>query len=281
MDQERILRETFVASAEHHESLGSTNDRARHCAVENPPLPRLITANRQTAGRGRGTNRWWTGPGSLAMSLLLPAESVPADRGRSALLSLATGVALVETLGAPPHRDSDREGAGGSADQSSLQPAPTAPLRSRLHLSAELGLHWPNDVVLSGRKLAGILIEALPNRMHVVGIGVNTNNTAADAPPEIRQRLVTLRDATGATCDHTELVVGLLQRLELRLHDLQSAPERVAALADELCLQRGRTLTIRLGEEEIAGRCRGIAPDGGLLLDTPNGPRVLLSGVVQ
>jgi BirA family transcriptional regulator, biotin operon repressor / biotin---[acetyl-CoA-carboxylase] ligase len=255
MDLQRILRETFIASAEHHASIGSTNDRARQCAAEGVALPRLITADCQTAGRGRGSNRWWTGDGSLALSLLLPADCVPSSPGQSILLSLATGVALVETLATTAGQ------AGGG--------------------SHELGLHWPNDVMLAGRKLAGVLIEALPNRMHVVGIGVNTNSTASDAPAEIGERLVTLRDVTGTVCDHTEVVVRLLKEWEALLRELRSAPERMAARADAMCLQRGRVLTIRRGEEDITGRCRGIAPDGALVLDTPAGPRVCHSGVVQ
>ena len=72
MDINRILRETFVVEAEHREELGSTNDRALERAKQGAThLPLLVIADRQTAGRGRGGNRWWTGPGSLAFSLLL------------------------------------------------------------------------------------------------------------------------------------------------------------------------------------------------------------------
>jgi len=253
MNLQRILSETFVASAEYHEVLGSTNDRARRCAAEGLPLPRLITADRQTAGRGRGANRWWTGPGGLAMSLLLPPDALPRDVGQSVLVSLVGAVAVVDVL-----RPLVEQSLGGT-----------------------LGLDWPNDVMLGGDKLAGILVEALPGRAHVVGIGINTNNTAADAPVELREKLVTLRDVTGATCDHVELLVALLRRLEHGLQQLVATPQEVARHADELCLQRGQMLTIRTGREDITGRCHGIAPDGALLLDTPEGPRACYSGVVQ
>ena len=52
----------------------------------------------------------------------------------------------------------------------------------------EIGIHWPNDVMLDGRKLAGVLIEVLPNGRQVIGVGVNVNNTAADAPADVRPR---------------------------------------------------------------------------------------------
>jgi len=250
MDSGRILAETFVASAEHHDVLGSTNDRARACAAEGLPLPRLITADRQTAGRGRGANRWWTGPGSLAMSLLLPRDLLPAEGRQSVLLSLAAGIALVDAI----------------------RPIVPQPIT--------LGLHWPNDVMLGGRKLAGVLIEALPDRQHIIGIGINTNNTAADAPQELRATVATLRDATRATCDHVELLIQLLNHLESGLRRLASAPEDVAARADELCLQRGQTLTVLTGNDQVTGRCQGIAPDGALLVETPGELRELHSGVV-
>ena len=65
LDIDRTVQETFVARAEYHPSLGSTNDRAAGGRVaRRRQLPLLVLADRQTAGRGRGTNRWWTGPGA-------------------------------------------------------------------------------------------------------------------------------------------------------------------------------------------------------------------------
>ncbi|HBO42893.1 MAG TPA: biotin--[acetyl-CoA-carboxylase] ligase [Planctomycetaceae bacterium] len=207
LDFDAILANTFVASAEYHEMLDSTNNRARQCALEGVPLPRLIVTNRQTAGRGRGSNRWWTGPGSLAMSVLLPANRIPKDPRQSVYVSLAVGVAVIDTL------------RGQAADA----------------LFQELGLHWPNDVMLAGRKLAGILIEALPDRSHIVGIGINTNNTVLDAPAELRDRLTTLRDATGRLWDHGEILFELMRRLEIELDRLNDDPARLVERVNELC----------------------------------------------
>lgn len=265
MDCRRIVSETFLASAEHHEVIGSTNDRARQCAAEGLPLPRLVMADRQAAGRGRGSHWWWTPSGSLAMSLLLPADALPDDRGRSSLVSLLAGVAVVDALRPLVEQriSPDRDPACKTT-----RPSP-------------LGLHWPNDVMLAGRKVAGILVEALPSRAHVIGIGVNTNNTAADAPDELREKLATLRDLTGTTCDHVELIIDLLRRMEIGFQLLRNAPKEVAQRADELCLQRGQELSIHVGEQTITGRCQGIAPNGALRLVTPDGPREIHSGVIR
>ncbi len=263
----KILEKTFVADVEHHAAIASTNDRAAECAAfHGVRLPLLVLADCQTAGRGRGSKRWWTGPESLAFSLLLgpvgwTSRSVqelglPACvRRGSPLISLAAGVAVVEAL-AP------------------LLPRPGVPG------APEIGIHWPNDVMLDGRKLAGILIEVLVDGKHVIGIGINTNNTAADAPEEVRPRIVTLRDVTGQAHDSTELLIAILQHLQRQLAELALAPEGVAARTHELCLQRGKRVQIAQGEQQIEGRCLGIAADGALLLEIDGKPQAVYSGTV-
>ena len=233
-DIDRILRETFVARAEYHPSIGSTNDRAAECAAQSAgKLPLLVVADQQTAGRGRGANRWWTGPGALAFSLLLDGRTVAAGGNRSPLVALAVAVAVVDAV------------------------APLLP-------EHPLGIHWPNDVMVGRRKLAGILIEVLPDGRHVVGIGLNTNNTLADAPAELQSRAATLRDLGRRDFDQTAILIDLLQRLEREFVQLGCRPQGVAARADALCLQRGQMLRLQWGKRTVAGRCRGIAADGAI-----------------
>lgn len=251
IDTHRLVRETFVARVEHHRQVESTNDCARQRAAGDPgPLPLLIVADMQTAGRGRGANRWWTGRGSLAVSLLLDAPELGIDRARSPLVALAAAVAVAET----------------------------AALRLPSHA---VGVHWPNDVYVGSRKLAGILVEVLSRRFLVVGIGLNANNAMTDAPGELRNTATTLLELTGTRHDPTDLLLELLERLAELLGRLRSAPGEVAARADALCLQRGQTLTVQSARESITGRCAGIAPDGALLLETHEGRRTVYSGVVS
>jgi BirA family biotin operon repressor/biotin-[acetyl-CoA-carboxylase] ligase len=249
-DLDRICRETFVARAEHHARLASTNDRAVRLAAQSPgELPLLVLADRQTAGRGRGDNRWWTGEGSLAMSLLLDGATAVRPPEDTPLLALAAALAVVETV---------------------------APVLGE----HTVGIHWPNDVYVDHRKLAGVLIEVLPDRRTVVGIGLNTNNTLADGPAELQQKATTLRDLTGSMHHPTTLLLDLLGRLERDFELLATASERIAGRVDRLCLQRGHTLTLRQGDREITGRCQGIAPDGALVLDTPSAGQRFYSGVI-
>ena len=246
-----LVQQTFVAQVEHHASLGSTNDRAKGCAAEgSSPLPLLIVADEQTSGRGRGANRWWTGRDSLACSLLLDVGDLGIDRSRSPLVALGAAVAIAETV------------------------APLLP-------SHTVGVHWPNDVIADGRKLAGILVEFLANRRLVVGIGLNTNSSLRQAPKELQKTATTLYELTGTRHDRTAILLALLGHLDAVFGQLASSPDKIAARANRLCLQRGRTLTIQLGGNAICGRCAGIASDGALLLDTPSGREKLYSGVLM
>lgn len=246
-DLERILRETFLARAEFLECVDSTNNRAAQAATDGGLLPFLIAARRQSAGRGRGLHRWWTGPGALAFSLALAPETMGVDRRRTPMASLAVGVAVVEAVA------------------------------SWLPIGA-VGLRWPNDVLASDRKLCGILVEVLPNGRYVIGIGVNTDNTMADAPPELQSVATTLRDLTGRRFDPTESLLAVLHSLDRVFAELRAHPETVAARADGLCWQRGQRLAFQQGDRRIDGRCVGVASDGALLLETSSGVAPIYTG---
>ena len=238
IDAERVLRQTFVASVECHGTVDSTNDRAKQCWTEGrEPLPLLVTAERQSAGRGRGTNRWWTGEGSLAFSLLLELRPWAIDRNGEPMTALVAGIATAEAL------------------------APLLP-------QGTVGIHWPNDIFAAGRKVAGILTEAPRPGTHVIGIGINTNTSLVEAPVELQRKAATLLDLTGSRHDHTEILIRLLQNLEYLLDRLGRQPQAIAAHADSLCLQRGKSLTLDMGQEfdhrnllRCCGRWRPAAGD--------------------
>jgi BirA family transcriptional regulator, biotin operon repressor / biotin---[acetyl-CoA-carboxylase] ligase len=259
MDINRILRETFVVELEHHAELGSTNHRCEQRAKQGASkLPLLVLADCQTAGRGRGANRWWTGDGSLAFSLLLEPYASAELLGRQLncrpnrlpLLSLAVGVAVAEAI------------------------------KPLLH-GQQIGIHWPNDVIVAGRKLAGILIEVLSTGHVIIGIGINTNTPMADVPTELASTATTLLEITGKPHDHIEILTSLLNNLEKRLLKLKQTPAEIAADADAICLQHDKPIKLQHGNQTIAGICRGIAPDGALLLETSDGVRSFYSGAIS
>jgi BirA family biotin operon repressor/biotin-[acetyl-CoA-carboxylase] ligase len=251
MDLDRIIAGTFIRQGEHHSVIGSTNDRARERALEQDlELPLLVLADQQTAGRGRGANRWWTGQGSLALSLLLDPAQLGIERQHCGLLSLATALASVETAAA-------------------LLP------------SEVVGVHWPNDVYVGPRKLAGILVEALPGGRHIVGIGMNINNSLRDSPHEVQGIAVSLRDITGREYPIPSLLAALLEHIEAMFRLLADEPDEIGRQCDRCCLQHEQVLTIDNGPATATGRCLGIAHDGALLLNTERGTERFYAGVLR
>ena len=250
-DLQRIFEQTTISQAEHHPSLTSTNDRAKRRALDvGCPLPLLVLADEQTAGRGRGSNRWWSAEGSLMFSVAWTSATGAGEPGRSGLVAVGSAVAVVEAI------------------QASVP-------------DVEIGLHWPNDVFAAGKKLVGILVEVLPNQRPVIGIGVNVNNRFDDAPPDVRRRAVSLRELTGHRHDLTDLLIDILQRLDVVMGQLGTAPAPIIAQANARCLQRGKTLVIETAGREIKGCCTGLGPSGELMLDTPEGAVQVVSGVVR
>lgn len=247
-DIERIRAAHRGWLVEYHASITSTNDRAREiAAAAMRGASAIVLADEQTAGRGRGAHRWWTGRGSLAMSVLVDATSHGVAPASLPIVSLAAGLAVVDTA-------------------------------AELLAVERLGLHWPNDVFASGRKMAGILVEGLPDGRQIIGIGVNVNNSLAAAPWEVRDVATSMIDLAGRTFDRSTLVVEIIERLSAAIDQLARSPVEVARRADARCLQHGQLLSIRVGHRTATGVCRGIADDGALVLATDVGDEGFYSG---
>jgi BirA family transcriptional regulator, biotin operon repressor / biotin---[acetyl-CoA-carboxylase] ligase len=257
----------LVAAVDFHDQIGSTSDRALELAArDDAALPLLVLAERQTAGRGRGTNRWWTAEGALTFSLALaaPADRLPPFRWPQ--VALATGLAVCDAL------------------------QPLVP-------AADLRVKWPNDVFLGGQKLCGILCESVPgwgDRL-VVGVGVNVNSSFRSQEPgarsqepgdtgrhELRRSAVALIDQDGVERDLANVLVAILDQFERRWSELLE--EGFAAMAAEYrqrCFLSGRTVTVEQpGGKRIVGLARGIGDDGALLLATETGPMRVVAGSV-
>lgn len=219
-----------------YEALASTSDLCRTLAIAGEPGPLAIMARRQTQGRGTQGREWVSPVGNLFLSVLLRSREQARDVGQWSLLA---GVALAEAL-AP------------------LLPDPAA-----------LRLKWPNDLLLDGAKLAGILVEsgAKPDGTLdwlVIGIGVNV----ATAPELPDRRTAALAQVT--TPPEVEALARLvLSRLahwrQLRLLE-GFAPVRSAWLQHAPAL--GTPLTLRLGRRSVGGSFAGLGRDGSLLLAT-------------
>lgn len=252
--EDRLMAETFLRGVEHHAEIASTNDRALTlCADAELAVPFLVIADQQTSGRGRGSNRWWSSDGALLCSVIVDATEYRLPESRWPQISLTAGAAICQTLHAL------------------LGPQPS------------VGLKWPNDVWLNGRKAAGILVEIPATRRGrlVIGVGLNVNNSFADAPSELRPLATSMRDETGIEVDRREVLRGWLRQLDEDLRRLAMFDGSLVERWQSLCVLRDRTVSLKVGEQFITGRCLGIAEDGALRLQTPSGEQRLYGGTVS
>ncbi len=250
---DRIVSETFVERVEHHHELQSTNSHALQLAKEegNQLVTTLILAEKQTAGRGRGTNQWWSAAGALTFSLLLSGDEISVPAQQWPMISLAVGLAVSDAI-------------------------------SEIVDKANVGLKWPNDVYLQNRKVCGILIEAVhgsPGYV-VLGVGVNVNNSIDQAPTDLRDTAIALCDVVHDNVELVALLVRLLDRIAVRLRSLETNSDLLQRDWRDRCLLTGQTVSIDDGSRQVVGRCQGIDADGALLVKTADGHQRCLSGVV-
>ena len=252
-DIELIKADSSVRTVEFHRELPSTNDLALNRAtLEELDTPLLVLTAFQTAGRGRGSNQWWSAPGSLTFSLVIDTERYEPAGTWGPRLSLTTALCVHDAL---------RE---------------FVPLRN-------IRLKWPNDVYLGSRKVAGILLErpsARPDRL-VVGIGININNSFSEAPEQIRTVATSLYDATRRHFVLRDVLRTILKHLSRRYQEL-AADE--LSLADEWrdhCMLRNRNVHVALGKRIVSGVCHSIDDQGALIIETGSNFLNLQSGTVQ
>jgi BirA family biotin operon repressor/biotin-[acetyl-CoA-carboxylase] ligase len=251
-DLQRIHHSGLVRHIDHHDVLGSTSDRALElAAADEVPLPFLVLTERQTGGRGRGTNKWWSADGALTFSLVLEGADLPSEqRPRTAL---ACGLAVCESL------------------------AELAP-------SGQWQVKWPNDVFAGGHKACGILCESVPGwpERIVVGIGVNVNNAMRDQGDDSLRLATALVDLDGIVRDLTEVLLAVLDRFDLHWRGLiDGGFTEIAEEYRRRCFLTGKTLRLSSGNEQLIGVCRGIDDRGSLVLATEAGPRTIVAGSID
>jgi BirA family biotin operon repressor/biotin-[acetyl-CoA-carboxylase] ligase len=218
----------------------STQDILRDSAYAHGAV---AVAEHQTAGRGRSGRRWDDAPSTaLLFSVLLR----PPAGAALPQLSLVVGLAVAEAI--------------------------------ELVSGVRAHVKWPNDVLVEGGKVAGILLEASDGDV-VCGVGINVNQVEHDLPPLTRTAATSLRLAAGRTLDRGIVLTSVLRELEYRYTDWLAGG--LASLLEEL----ERRNTLRGQKVRVAGRtgiAGAIAPDGRLTIVLERGDTVLVeSGEVE
>jgi len=230
----------FTGPVHHFETLDSTNDLAKELAARGAPEGTVVVAETQTGGRGRLGREWDSPPGvglyvSLVLRPMLPPMELPQ-------ITLTTAVAVVRAV--------------------------------RRVVGVAPGIKWPNDLLINGKKLGGILTEMETEsdriRHVVVGLGLNVNNPGF--PPGLATTATSLTLAAGGPFSRVNLLKAWLEEFEA-LYDLflnQGFP-KILAEWKGAAVTLGTPVTVRQGPREISGQALDVAPDGALLLRTASG----------
>ncbi len=224
-----------------HQEARSTQDLARDLAGRGEPEGLAVMALRQTHGRGRLGRSWLSPEGkNLALSLILRPDL---DPGHAALLGMLASVAAAEAV--------EEKGAH------------------------QAQVKWPNDVLVTGRKIAGILPEARTTGalidFVIIGIGVNVNSQASDFPPHLSDSVTSLLLCTGKEHVLEDVAHCFLRRMATLYDRVRTQGCRfIAPLWETRWAHKGLML-VRNG---MSGLAEGVDQDGTLILKTDDGCRL-------
>jgi BirA family biotin operon repressor/biotin-[acetyl-CoA-carboxylase] ligase len=241
------------APAEAHESLASTNDRALALANEGAPEGTIVVAREQGAGRGRRGHSWTSPPGGLYVSLVLRPEEAMLRRLPATLLG---GLAVAQAL----------EGFDVQAE-----------------------LKWPNDVLVDGRKVAGILGEMSRGEDSgyrlVLGVGINVTTPASALGGDLQGLATSVLAETGRTLSLSDVLSAFLGHFSSHYRAIQRGGGAVIlAMASARMPLLGQPIRVRMTPEKVlTGIASGLSATGGLVLEHEDGQRreVLLAGEVE
>lgn len=232
-------------------SIDSTNTKAKELAEEGHPSGTLVVADRQTAGKGR-RGRSWESPSGIGifMTLMLKPEINPNHASMLTLVAaMATTRAIRRVTGVPAM------------------------------------IKWPNDIVMNGKKVCGILTEMSAQFDYinhiVIGIGINVHNE--DFPEEIAQTASSIYLESGQHIHRASLIEAFLEEFEdvyaeyLKTEDMEGLMKEY----DAMLVNRGRQVRVLDPKEPFEGKAMGITKKGELIVDTWESRKLVSSGEVS
>ena len=244
----------FEGQLRHFYKIGSTNTAAMAAAAEGAPQGSVFLAEEQSAGRGRGARSWQSArsAGIYCSVVLRPALS-PSE---VLVMALAAGLAVRAAI----EQVDSRVGAD---------------------------LKWPNDVLVAGKKVCGILTEmnaeATRVRYVVVGIGINVNQ--GSFPKELEAEATSLRMVTGSEWSRVELGAALLKSLDreyrLLVEHTDARQSILRRFADQSSWVRGKQVRVEENGSRVEGTTEGLDERGFLQVRTADGLQTVLSGTVR
>lgn len=233
------------------ESTGSTNPDAKRFAEEGAPHGTTVVADRQTAGRGRRGRSWESPAGtSIYFTIVIRPTFAP---DKASMITLVMALSVAEAI---------QEATG-----------------------LDTGIKWPNDIVVNGKKVVGILTEmSMTPEMNeiqflVAGVGVNVNQEShGDFPEEIRGMATSLRIESGRQTDRAALLERILARFETDYETFESTLDLSGLQTRYEARLVGRNAAVRVLDPagEYTGISRGITDTGELIVEREDGERTLV-----
>ena len=255
MDETELnsIRNTAWAGCEiyYFDKIDSTNTRAKELAEEGHPSGTFVVADQQTAGKGRRGRSWDSLPGTgIYMTLLLKPQI---DPNHASMLTLVAAMAVADAI--------------------------------RRVTGAEAQIKWPNDIVMHGKKICGILTEMSAEFDYinhiVIGIGINVHNE--HFPEELQDHASSLLLECKKRVHRADVIEAFLEAFEqlyaiyLETEDLSNLQEAY----DALLVNRGRQVRVLDPKEPFEGEAVGITKKGELIVDTEGKKRLVSSGEVS
>jgi BirA family biotin operon repressor/biotin-[acetyl-CoA-carboxylase] ligase len=224
----------------HFDTADSTNDRAKILGTQGAAEGTMVVTETQTAGRGRLGRTWSSPPGQgIYVSVLLRPALPPTELPQ---ITLSTAVAVVRAL--------------------------------TRAVNVTPGIKWPNDLILNGKKLGGILTEMETEsdqiRYLVVGMGLNINNS--EFPLELGGRATSLFKEEGRRFSRLAILKAWLEEFEILYQQFlaRGFPE-ILGEWQQHSVTLGKYVAVRQGPRQVEGLAREVAPDGALVLETARG----------
>jgi BirA family biotin operon repressor/biotin-[acetyl-CoA-carboxylase] ligase len=214
-----------------YDSTSSTNDVAAEYAKNAENDGLVVFTEQQTAGRGRAGNQWHSGRADSILCSIVLTRNELPVE----LLSLACAVAVAEAVGKPAR------------------------------------IKWPNDIMLNGRKVAGILLESKPDGACVAGVGINCHQSADSFAPELQPIATSMDVETNSVTDRISLARRLLTSVDHWLYLAADSNEKVIDEWRSLSIQLGHRVKLIYNGRQFAGNCIGVDPEKGLILQLDTG----------
>lgn len=247
--ESRIKTDRMGQTLYYYDSIDSTNIQAKRLAEEGAPDGTVIVADQQSAGRGR-RGRGWASPAgtNLYFSLLLRPDIAP---DKASMLTLVMALAVAEGIRA-------------TVDETSSQ-------------GIQVGIKWPNDIVIDGRKACGILTELSlsveQGSIDYLVIGVGINVAKQEFPAELQGHAIALDEVANRPISRSELLNAILTAFEADYGDFLATKDltRLKEQYDALLVNYGRQVRVLDPKGEYDGIARGIQTTGELIVELPDG----------